>query len=127
MVVVICSLCGELVGADNEACPVCEAKDLRAVPEDRLPPTPEERLIANAHRTVEKISELHKSRARQLDRQAKEGIARALRERAEGQVGVIEARLRDDEARLRHEQELGDTAAYKDALSRLKRELQASL
>jgi uncharacterized Zn finger protein (UPF0148 family) len=120
MVVVICSICGETASADAKACPSCEATDFRAVPEEELPASPEERLIANAHRTVEKINELHKSRARQLDRDAEARVARALRVRAEGQVGVIEARLRD-------EQEQRDTAAYHAELTRLKRELLASL
>jgi hypothetical protein len=65
---------------------------------------------------VEKIGELHSARAQQLDEDAKARMARALRTRAEGQVDVIEARLR-------HEQEARDTAAYHEAMDRLKREL----
>ena len=120
MVVVICAICGEPGEAENEFCPSCEATEVRAVPEEELPSTPAERLIANAHRTVDQIGELHKARARQLDEAAKARLARALRARAEGQVGVIEARLR-------HDQEARDTAAYHEALERLKRELLENL
>ena len=127
VIVVLCSVCGEPANADDEACPVCDAVDVRAVPEDRLPPTPEGRLIANAHRTVEKINDLNTARAQQLDEDAKARILRALRARAEGQVSVIESRLREEQTRLREEQELLDTALYNETLNRLKRELQELL
>ena len=127
MIVVLCSVCGEPANADEAACSVCDAVDVRAVAEDRLPPTPQERLIANAHRTVEKIHDLNTARAEQLDEDAKARIVRALRARAEGQVSVIESRLREEQARLRDEQELLDTALYNETLDRLKRELQELL
>ena len=120
MVAVICSICGEPAKAEDRECSVCKAVDMRAVPVDQLPETPEERLIANAHRTVEKIDELHRARADQLDEDAEARLARALRARAERQVDVIEARIH-------HAQELRDTKVYEDTLARLKRELQALL
>ena len=95
--------------------------------DDQLPPTPDERLIANAHRTVEKINDLHTARAEQLDEDAKARIARALRARGEGQVTLIEERLRQEQEWLQEERELVDTALYHETLARLKGELQALL
>jgi uncharacterized Zn finger protein (UPF0148 family) len=127
MITVICAVCGEPVLADDQVCPVCEASELRAVPAEQLPPTPQERLIANAHRTVERINDLHTARTQQLDEDAKARIGLALRARAEDQLTIIEARLHEERERLRAEQERVDTAIYHEALSRLKRELQALL
>ena len=127
MLAVICAICGEPVQPDDRACQACEANELRAVPEEQLPATPEERLIASAHRTVEKINDLYTARAQQLDDDAKARIEHALRERAEGQVDLIEARLRAEQAHLRREQERVNTALYHATLERLKHELQALL
>jgi hypothetical protein len=127
MLTVICAICGETVGPEDRACPACAADELRAVPDEEIPRTPEERLIANAHRTVEKINDLHTARAEQLDEDAKARIERALKRRAEGQVSVIEKRLRQEQADLRRQQEELDIEMYQATLDRLKRELQALL
>jgi hypothetical protein len=123
MLTVVCAICGESVPSENEACPACAARDLRAVDESEFPATPQERLIANAHHTVEKINDLHTARAEQLDADSKVRIAQALRHRGEGQVSALEAQLRQKQADLRQEQEELDTALYQATLDRLKREL----
>ena len=89
---------------------------MRAVPEQDLPPTPDERLLTNVHHTLEAFSRLRQERVYQLA----EGKERALRERLVGQMGVVEARLQ-------REREQREAAAYREALERLKRELSASL
>ena len=127
MIAVICAICGEPIRAEDSACRVCDAQELRAVPSGEIAASPQERLIANAHRTVEKINDLHTARAQQLDEDAKQRIAGALRRRAEGQVSAIEGQLREEQTQLRQEQERVDTALYQATLDRLKRELQALL
>ena len=92
---------------------------MRAVPGHDLPPTPDERLLTNVHHTLEAFSRLRKERAGQLA-EAEAQRERVLRSRLEGQMGVVEARLR-------HEREKREAAAYREALDRLKRELSASL
>ena len=89
---------------------------MRAVPEQDLPPTPDGRLLTNVHHTLEALSRLREERVYQLA----EGKERILRERLKGQMGVVEARLE-------HQREQREAAAYREALDRLKRELSASL
>ena len=127
MLALTCAICGEPSTPEDQACPFCESDELRAVADEQIPETAQDRLVAEAHRTVEKINDLHTDRAHRLDEDSKARIERALRHRAEGQVSVIEARLRSEQSRLRREQEELDTALYHATLDRLKRELQTLL
>jgi len=120
MVVVLCSVCGEPGDADTHACPVCDARDQRAVPKTSVPATPTERLLANIKRTVATLSDLRTTRPEELRTGAKAARARALKRRLEAQSAVLRARLGG-------EHEGRNAAAYRDALDRVERELAASL
>ena len=116
MIVVVCSVCGEPASADEERCPVCMAGDQRAIPETRVAPTHEERLLAGVERTLESLDDLRFAHAHEQAQAASAQRERALRMRLEAQAGVLEARQRSTRDR-------GVSPQSERALQRIRHEL----
>ena len=94
MIVVVCSVCGEPTSVDDDRCPGCQAADQRAIPETKIAPTREERLLAGVERTLESLDDLRVAHANEQAQAARAQRERALRMRLEAQAGVLEARQR---------------------------------
>src|SRR5690349_9793291 len=118
-VVVLCSVCGEPSGVDQVSCPVCDAREARAVPEETVPPTREERLLAAIDATLGSCEQLRKGRTNERILEASRQRAEALATRLRAQEGVLEAQLRKAET--------GKSAeASRQTLAKIQRRLAAS-